>query len=144
MISTIDLGRMARFHRDQKALATLAVERRETSRYLVFDEHMRLRGRRPEHQDAAAVAQRQERLQDLAFSGIHIISPRLLGMMTEEGAFSIITTYLRLASLGDEIVGFEDGHAYWRDLGRPESIERAAEDLKQGRWSCPTKGHTVY
>jgi NDP-sugar pyrophosphorylase family protein len=129
VISTIDLGRMARFHRDQKALATLAVARRETSRYLVFDEQMRLRGRRAEREGTAAVAQPQERLQDLAFSGVHIISPRLLGMMTEEGGFSIITAYLRLASLGEKILGFEDGHAYWRDLGRPESVERAAEDL---------------
>ena len=36
--------------------------------------------------------------QPLAFSGIHVISPRLLTMMTEEGAFPIIATYLRLAA----------------------------------------------
>jgi hypothetical protein len=46
VISTIDLGRMVQFHREQKALATLAVQERETSRYLLFDEQGRLCGRR--------------------------------------------------------------------------------------------------
>ena len=131
VISTIDLGRMARFHHDHQALATLAVQRRETSRYLVFDGQMRLCGWRRDHEPRAEAARPQERVQDLAFSGIHLVSPRLLGMMSEEGAFSIITAYLRLAAGGEQILGFEDDHAYWRDLGRPESIARAVEDLRQ-------------
>src|ERR1700732_1635126 len=36
VVSTIDLERMAQFHRDNQALATLAVPQRETSRYLLF------------------------------------------------------------------------------------------------------------
>ncbi len=132
VISTIDLGRMARFHRDHQALATLAVQHRETSRYLVFDEQMRLCGRRPDHKPAA---QTQGRVQELAFSGIHIVSPRLLGMMSEEGAFSIIAAYLRLAAGGEKILGFEDDHAYWCDLGRPESIEAVSSMLLRSRSS---------
>ena len=46
VLSTIDLGRMVRFHTEQHALATLAVQERETSRYLLFDEHGQLCGRR--------------------------------------------------------------------------------------------------
>src|SRR5437879_717788 len=38
VISTIDLGRMVQFHRGNQALATLAVQDRQTSRYLLFDE----------------------------------------------------------------------------------------------------------
>ncbi len=38
VISTIDLGRMMRFHIEHDALATLAVQDRATSRYLLFDE----------------------------------------------------------------------------------------------------------
>jgi len=40
VISTIDLEVMARFHVEQKALATLAVQKRESSRYLLFDEQV--------------------------------------------------------------------------------------------------------
>jgi NDP-sugar pyrophosphorylase family protein len=67
--------------------------------------------------------------QALAFSGIHIISPRLLRLMQEEGAFSIIDTYLRLASNGEKILAFLADDAYWRDLGRPADLARAARDL---------------
>jgi hypothetical protein len=43
---TIDLRRMLDFHTRNQALATLAVQQRQTSRYLLFDEQMRLCGRR--------------------------------------------------------------------------------------------------
>ncbi|MGA9812657.1 MAG: sugar phosphate nucleotidyltransferase, partial [Terriglobales bacterium] len=46
VISTIDLRRMAQFHTDHHALATLAVQDRKTSRYLLFDQHCQLCGRR--------------------------------------------------------------------------------------------------
>jgi len=46
VLSTIDLGRMVRFHIEQSALATLAVQQRVTSRYLLFNELGQLCGRR--------------------------------------------------------------------------------------------------
>ena len=46
VISTIDLRRMVQFHIENQALATLAVQDRETSRYLLFDEQLQLCGRR--------------------------------------------------------------------------------------------------
>ena len=45
VISTIDVQRMLQFHREHGALATLAVQERETSRYLLFNEQGELRGR---------------------------------------------------------------------------------------------------
>jgi NDP-sugar pyrophosphorylase family protein len=70
-------------------------------------------------------------VQALAFSGIHVISPRLLNMMNEKGAFSIVNAYLRLAAEGERIVGFRADQYYWRDLGKPENVAQAAEDIKQ-------------
>jgi NDP-sugar pyrophosphorylase family protein len=71
--------------------------------------------------------------QALAFSGIQVISPRLLTMMREEGVFSIITAYLHLAAQGGKILAFRADEYYWRDLGRPESLAQAAQDLKRNR-----------
>ncbi|MGD0048826.1 MAG: hypothetical protein ABSE42_17630, partial [Bryobacteraceae bacterium] len=56
---------------------------------------------------------------------------RLLGMMSEEGAFSIVQCYLRLAGEGEKIVAYRADGDYWRDLGKPESVARATEDLKK-------------
>ena len=71
-------------------------------------------------------------LQELAFSGIHIISPRLLCLMHEEGAFSIINVYLRLAACGENILAFPADDAYWRDLGKPTDLAQAARDRVLG------------
>jgi NDP-sugar pyrophosphorylase family protein len=137
VLSTIDLRRMMQFHTKNQALATLAVQDRKTSRYLLFDDQLQLCGRRSGvDQEPELVrplpAKPSQQLHALAFSGIHVISPRLLAMMTEEGAFSIITTYLRLAAQGERILAFRADEYYWRDLGTPENIAQAALDLKQG------------
>ena len=67
-----------------------------------------------------------------AFAGIHVVSPAIFQKMTETGAFSIIDCYLRLAAAGEKIAAFDAGESYWRDLGKPESIERAEQDLRSG------------
>jgi len=194
VISTIDLRRMLEFHKEKQALATLAVQHRESSRQLLFDSNLRLCGRRkgpdqaPElirtnptnplpdrtHRAVAASAvpksvkrswalASEEKANDvilrasdedarrtstsnefptsnsrasaaqtppqtLAFCGIHIISPRLLRLMKEEGAFSIIDSYLNLSAQDEKILAFPADEAYWRDLGRPSDLEQAARD----------------
>ena len=55
--------------------------------------------------------------------------------MEEEDVFSIITNYLRLAAQAEKIVAFRTDKYYWRDLGRPENIAQAAEDLDKGIFS---------
>ena len=143
VISTIDLRRMVQFHTESGALATLAVQKRETSRYLLFDRQLRLCGRqagrdeKPElvrfssETQVSSGPQAPPELQALAFSGIHVLSLRLLDRITEEGAFSIITSYLRLAGEGEKIVAFRTDDYYWRDLGKPENVAQATRDLKE-------------
>jgi NDP-sugar pyrophosphorylase family protein len=137
VISTIDLRRMLDFHNENQALATLAVQQRRTSRYLLFDEQMRLCGRRLVKERKTELVRPSPQLQELAFSGIHAISPRLLGMMSEEGPFSIVQSYLRLAGGGERIVAYRADGDYWRDLGTPESVARAGEDMRD---QAPLRG----
>ena len=66
-------------------------------------------------------------VQELAFCGVHVVSPGLFAKMTEEGAFSIIDCYLRLAGK-EKIVAFRADEYYWRDLGTPEKLRRAAQE----------------
>ncbi len=131
VISTIDLERMVQFHQQNQALAMLAVQERETSRYLLFDEQLQLCGRRAGCDQKPEIARPSPRTQALAFSGIHIISPRLFALMKEEGVFSIIDSYLRLAASGEKIAAFRADEYYWRDLGKPADLQQAAQDLEQ-------------
>ena len=140
VISTIDLERMVQFHQDRAALATLAVQHRETSRPLLFDEQLELCGRVFGDDSRREVVRPSQQTEALAFSGVHVLSPRIFGKMTEQGTFSIITAYLRLAAEQERIVGFVNDEAYWRDLGRPENVKQATEDFENNvdlERACP-------
>jgi len=132
VLSTIDFARMLRFHKKHEALATLAVQKRETSRYLLFDNENQLCGRQSGPDDTAEIVRSAPEMKPLAFSGVHMISSRLLSMLSEQRAFSIITSYLRLAGKGEKILGFRADDYYWRDLGKPENIAQAEQDVKRG------------
>ena len=132
VLSAIDLGKMLQAHREQGALATLAVQARETSRYLLFDDQMLLCGRRAGRDGGLEMVRPAGRVEALAFSGIHVISTCFLGMMTEEGVFSILAPYLRLAGQGEKLFGFRADEYYWRDLGKPEQVRKAEEDVRGG------------
>jgi len=158
VISNIDLHRMLEFHNENQALATLAVQSRNSSRPLLFNDQLQLCGRRIAGHDTVASisvsvipsearspgealtrptndqstrASASGALHPLAFSGIHVISPRLLPMIIEEGVFSVIPAYLRLAEQGEKILAFRADEYYWRDLGRPSDLAQAASDMQQ-------------
>src|SRR6478735_6108674 len=130
IISTIDLQRMVEVHKENKALATLAVQERKTSRYLLFDEQAQLCGRRFVKEEKTEMVRPAQKVAELAFTGIHVISPRIFPLLTEEGIFSIIPAYLRLAGQGEKIMAFRADEYYWRDLGKPENIRQAEMDIK--------------
>jgi NDP-sugar pyrophosphorylase family protein len=130
VISSIDLGAMAEAHRERGALATLAVASREASRMLLFDEDLMLCGRRMKGD--VEMVRDLTGPQALAFAGVHVVSPRIFGQMREAGAFSIIDAYLRLAGEGERVMAFRADGAYWRDLGRPESLAAAERDVESG------------
>jgi NDP-sugar pyrophosphorylase family protein len=160
VLSTINFRRMLQFHTEHRALATLAVQARQSSRQLLFNDQLQLSGRRINNQDIVISsphptvisseagnlsspspdAQGPQSplapnptplLEPLAFSGIHILSPRLLPMLTETGPFSIIDSYLRLAGQGEIILACRHDNSYWRDLGKPADLAQAALDLQQ-------------
>lgn len=106
---------------DAPALANLIVSRRETSRYLLFDEEMKLAGwtnvatgevRMPD------VTIKPENCSKLAFSGIQIISAGLLPLMEQwPEKFSIIDFYLSICA-GNAIRGIDvTGRTVW-DAGK--------------------------
>jgi NDP-sugar pyrophosphorylase family protein len=134
VLSDMDLNKMHRFHIANTALATLAVQARQTGRYFLFDARNQLCG-------WESIAESQRRLaktpvgnvERLAFNGIHVISPEIFSQMHETGAFSINQTYLRLASEGEKILAFRMDDYYWRDIGRLEKLAEIRRDAETGK-----------
>lgn len=126
-----DLQAMYRGACASGALASLAVMEREASRYLLFDAEG-LCG----HGNAVAGTEHIARppvgaTERLGFCGIHVIAPRIFGLIREQGAFSIITLYMRLAAAGEQILPWRIDNARWLDIGTPEKLEEA--NKKWGR-----------
>lgn len=132
VLSTIDFERLVQFHKQHGALATIAVQDRATSRYLLFDENDRLCGRRAGLKGEPELVCPNGSFQAWAFCGIHVLSPKIFGEMQEEGVFSIIPTYLRLAAQGEPILRFAADRYYWRDMGKPPQIAEAAREIDAG------------
>ncbi len=130
VISTIDLKQMVQLHQGSRALATLAVQERKTSRYLLFDEQAQLCGRRFVKEEKTEIVRPAQQMTELAFTGIHVISPRIFPLLAEEGVFSIVPAYLRLSAQGEKLLAFRADEYYWRDLGKPENIRQAEQDMK--------------
>ena len=61
-----------------------------------------------------------------AFSGIHIISPKICSLMKMHGKFSMVDAYLELAK-AHIIAAFDHSQSKFIDVGKPESILRAEE-----------------
>jgi len=137
VISSIDLERMRQFHVEQQALATLAVLDRPSSRPLVFDEEGLLLGHRVG--DTAHVVRDRRGAEELEFTGIHIVTPRLLPLLdrvapaTGIRRFPIIPAYLELAASGRRILAFRADRYSWRDVGSSESLARARAEWPEDR-----------
>ena len=114
------------------ALATLAVSERKTSRYLLFDDDMRLKGWtnistgevRSPYPDLDP-----SRCRRYAFSGIHIISHDIFGAFRDKGfcgKFPIMDFYLRAAA-EYPVYGAVPKKLELADVGKPETLARARE-----------------
>lgn len=126
VVTDLDLGALYDAHLAANALATLAVQKRETKRRLLFDASGRLRGRRIGDQDDW-VAKPAAKSEPLAYTGIQVASPSLFGKLSEEGPFSITAAYLRLAGQGELIAAHRVDQAYWSDIGDPARLAAARE-----------------
>lgn len=121
VISDINLLDMYRYHETHGNLATLAVKSRPASRYLIFDQQGLLCGwQSPSENKQLVTRQPAGSTSALGFCGIHVISPVIFTKMEEQGAFSIIDCYLRLAGQGELIRAFRVDDYCWEDVGSYE------------------------
>ena len=76
---------------------------------------------------------RETKYRELAFGGIHVISPSLFRLMDDgqwDGKFSIIPFYLS-ACTKVHIQGYPLQGFRWFDIGKPETLAQAEEYYKQ-------------
>ena len=118
----------------QNALATLLVSERNTSRYLLFNDDMRLVGwtniSTGEVKSPFANIN-VDQCRKLAFSGIHLLNPCVHNLMENyPEKFSIIDFYLNNAAKY-EIYGLIQPNLKLVDVGKVDSLAKAADYLNE-------------
>lgn len=126
MLTNFDLNKIIESQRGSKALATLAVMQRNSSRQLLFDDTMQLCGWRNNSNGETKVARNIEDANEFAFSGIQIIHTDFFKFIEQKGKFSIIDSYLQLAK-NYTIKGFDHSGDLILDVGKPESLLHAEQ-----------------
>lgn len=148
IISDIDLAALYKAHcehpnsaSDRQPAATLAVNQRQTQRYLLFDTKGNLRGwtnivtsQFKPATFAQAVAGGSVLLQEMqrfAFTGIHVVDPQLMPYLQQTTAdvFPIMDFYLSHCQSLD-IAAHDVTGTPWVDCGKPEALARAGEVLQ--------------
>ncbi len=129
ILTDVKLDELLALHQKNNAMATLAVRRRTSSRYLLFDQNMCLDGWRNVKTGVYKFSSNKPgRVSPYAFSGVHILNPKIFSQINEEGKFSIIDLYLRLAQK-NKILAFDHSDSLWMDLGTHEKLDTAKELL---------------
>ena len=125
VLSNIDLRVMLDYHKRKKPLVTLAVSARKTSRHFLWA-GCRLAGWENKISCEKILCQPNEKiiLRQLAFSGIHVLDPKIFSLINETGSFPIKDLYLRLAA-SHHIAAYEHDPRHWFDIGSPEKLENA-------------------
>ena len=130
ILTDLNLAEFIKAHRENKALVTLAVSDRNSSRKLFFNEKNELKGwRNLKTEEEIKAVDSLDNCKDLAFSGIHVISPALFDKITEKGKFSIMKVYMDLMQT-ESIIGFDHSGGILIDVGRPESVTEAENYFK--------------
>lgn len=131
VISDIDLHLLVQTHLQSKALATLAVRKRLTKRYFLFDSSHRLRGwQNTESGQQIIPGKTPKTLTPLAFSGIQVISPALFAHFPPQQRFPLVDLYLNLCPT-HIIRAFDHSADYWTDIGKPEELNEARQRMTQ-------------
>ncbi len=130
ILTDLNLADFIKAHQENKALVTLAVSDRNSSRKLFFNKQNELKGwRNLKTEEEIKAVDSLDNCKDMAFSGVHVISPTLFEKITEKGKFSIMKVYMDLMQT-ESILGFDHSGGILIDVGRPESVLEAENYFK--------------
>ena len=128
ILTDLNITNFVKIHELKGAVITLAVSDRESSRKLMFNEKMFLKGWRNLTTNKKKVVGGIFKLRELAFSGIHCVNSEIFDKFKRTGSFSIMDEYMELMK-EDIIIGYQHT-ASLVDVGRPESIVEAERIFK--------------
>lgn len=136
IVSDINLNELYKEHLNNSANnpnitgATLAINQRKTSRYLMFDDGHKLCG----WTNISTGEKKGKEGHHSAFAGIHVVDQQLFPFLEaiKEDSFPIIDFYLDVCNKVS-LFGKDVTENKWVDCGKPESLIKANEIIELAR-----------
>ncbi len=120
LLTTIDFGKIVRFHYESAAIATIGTKRRtETVQFGVVE---------TETNGQIIKYREKPSLDYLVSMGIYVFSPIVRDFIPRAQKFDFPELVHRLISNGKKVLAYES-EAYWMDIGRPDDYQRANEEF---------------
>lgn len=133
ILSNLDLNILYNQHLKSDSLATLVVSQRDTFRYLLFDENLRLSGwiNQKTGETKPAGFLKSDTNIKLAFAGIQVLSQTVFELMNNlDRKFSIMDFYLSNAR-SQQINGFVPTNFKMLDVGKLNVLDEAEKFIKK-------------
>jgi NDP-sugar pyrophosphorylase family protein len=122
LLTTMDFGRIMRFHYERGATATIGMTRRkETIQFGVI-----------ETEASGQITHYREKpnLDYLVSMGVYVFSPIVREYIPRAQKFDFPELVQRLIESNKKVLGYESD-AYWMDIGRPDDYEKANQEFPQ-------------
>ena len=123
ILTDLNITNLINIHELKGGMVTLAVSDRDSTRKLMFNDKMYLKGWKNLTTNKKTVVGGIFKLRELAFSGVHCVNSEIFTKITRTGKFSIMDEYLDLMK-EDIIIGYQHT-ANLIDVGKPESVAEA-------------------
>lgn len=136
ILSDADLGMLMECHERERADATLLVSDRDSSRKLIFDPDMNLKGWHDVKADRYRPEGFSAKVEDreYAFSGIHVVGKNMVEemrhIMGENKVYPVMDYYLSPFRKGC-VKGFMQNGLELIDIGKPATLLQAEDLLKE-------------
>lgn len=123
----LDIERLAHFHREKKAEATLAIKiSTEAEKFgpIGVDEQ----GRIVKFLDLEVAKPSREGI----FTGVSVLGPSIFGYILHGGDGLGDKVFPAMLKAGEPLYAFEEVK-YWQDIGTPERLAQAEQDIREGK-----------
>jgi len=133
VMTNLDINQLIMAHRSEKALITIAVKKRSTSRLLLFDENNCLTGwHHNETGERRIVRKYKGELTSYGNSCVYVFDPEFFQLVNVKEPVSLTDIYLELASQ-HRIKAFIHNNDYWYNLGLYETFIKAEAEVQGKR-----------
>lgn len=120
-LTDLDLHKLLAYHKEKKGLISFGITSRKSSRNFLFDEDNRLCGWMNNSTGEKRISIDKPNLKPMAYSCVVVFEPTVFDLIPQRGKFSLVDTYLSLAS-EYPIYGYDHTGDKLVDVGKPESV----------------------